>query len=163
MTTKSKKKANRDAPKTMSKRILNVSAETISQDTLDASAETVSQGTPGASAKPISSGSANAGELSESMPTRSAEFNARGSMVFQNVLHEWFEFVGTRMRQHMHLSQALQGCRSLPDLQQAYTQFWQDAFTQYGDETRRMLLITRGAVNESHAALENGVPNATLH
>jgi hypothetical protein len=164
MTAKSKKKANRDAPKTMSKgATLNVSTETISQDTRDASAETVSQRTPGASAEMMSSGCANAGELNESMLSRSMEFNAQGNTVLQNIFKEWFEFADTRMRQHMHLIQTVQGCRSLPDLQQAYTQFWQDAFTQYGEETRRMLLLTQGAVDESHAALETGVPKATLH
>ena len=164
MTAKSKRKDNRGAPKTMSKGTPNASAETISQGGLDASAETVAQGTPGASAEMISSGCANAGELNESVPTRSTDFNAQGRMVLQNILQEWFEFAGMRMRQHVHLNQTIQGCRSLPDLQQAYSQFWQNAFTQYGEETRRMLLITQEAVdNVSHTALENGAPKATLH
>jgi hypothetical protein len=163
MTAKSKKKGHKGAQKTMSKGTLNASAETISQDTLDASAETVKQGTPGAAAEHMSSGGARAGELNESVPTRSTEFNAQGSMVLQNIFQEWFEFVDTRMRQHIHLIHTIQGCRSLPDLQQAYIRFWQDAFTQYGEETRRMLLITQGSVDESHAALENGAPKPTLH
>lgn len=164
MTAKSKRKENRGASKTISKGAHNASAETINQGALDESAETVSQGTPGASAELISSGCAGAGELNENVLTRGTEFNAQGSMVLQNILKEWFEFAGMRMRQHVHLSQAIQGCRSLPDLQQAYTQFWRNAFTQYGEETRRMLLITHGAVDElSHTALENGAPKATLH
>ena len=164
MTAKSKRKGNRGAPKTMSKGTLNADAETISQGALDASAETAGQGTPGASAEMISSGCANAGELNEKVLTESTKLNAQGRMVLQNILQEWFEFAGMRMRQHVHLSQTIQGCRSLPDLQQAYTRFWQNAFTQYGEETRRMLLITQGAVDDvSHTALENGAPKATLH
>ncbi len=85
-------------------------------------------------------------------------------MPLQNFFQEWFEFVDMRMRQHMHLAQSIQGCRSLPDLQQAYTQFWQNTLTQYGEETRRMLLITQGAVDEaSHVAQEIGDTKATLH
>jgi hypothetical protein len=165
MTAKSKKKGNnRGAPKKMSKGTLNASAETISQGALDASAETVGQGTSGTSAEMIPSGCANAGELNEEVVAESTKLNAQGKMILQNILQEWFEFSGMRMRQHVHLSQTVQGCRSLPDLQQAYSQFWQNAFTQYGEETRRMLLITQGAVDDvSHTALENGAPKATLH
>jgi hypothetical protein len=68
----------------------------------------------------------------------------------------------------MHLIKVIQGCRSLPDLQQAYSEFWQNAFTQYAEEPRRMLLVTQGAVdgiprrawewrNASHIAL-GGLP-----
>jgi hypothetical protein len=90
----------------------------------------------------ISAGCANARGLKENALTESTKLNAQESMVHQNFVQEWFEFVGKRTRQHMHLIQTIQGCRSLPDLQQAYSQFWQNAFTQYDDETRRMLRIT---------------------
>jgi hypothetical protein len=35
----------------------------------------------------------------------------------------------------MHLIKTIQSCRSLPDLQQAYSEFWQNAFTQYADDS----------------------------
>ena len=164
MTAKSRRKHNRGVSKTMSKGTPDTSAESISQSTRDASAETVSEGAPGASLEMISSGCANAGELNENELAASTNVNLRGNIVLQYLLHEWFGFVGMRMRQHMHLIETIQGCRSLPDVQQAYTQFWQNAFTQYDEETRRILLITQGAVNgASHAAHGNGATQATLH
>jgi hypothetical protein len=101
-----------------------------SQGTIAGTAEPVSQGTPIASAEP--SGRASAGEMMESTKLHSPE----------SFVHEWFEFVGMRTRQHMHLMKTIQSCRSLPDLQQAYSEFWQNAFAQYAEEPRRILRIT---------------------
>jgi hypothetical protein len=102
--------------------------------------------------------------LNEKAQTERAELNAEGSMFLQTFVHEWFEFVGKRTRQHMHLIKTIQGCRSLPDLQQAHSEFWQNAFTQYVEEPRRMLRITQGAVDDApHGAQGNGATEATLH
>ncbi|MEH2513356.1 putative Zn-binding protein involved in type VI secretion [Nitrobacteraceae bacterium AZCC 1564] len=181
MTAKSKRKDNKSASKTMVKGALDASAETISQGSLEApahvvsedvrsaTADVVSEGTPSASAGVILSSCANAGEVDEKVLTGSTHFNAQGinaqgSMILQNLVQEWFEFAGMRMRQHMHLIETIQGCRSLPDLQQAYSQFWQNAYTQYGEKAQRMLLITQGAMDDaSCAAHENGALEATLH
>ena len=102
-----------------------------------------------AAAKTISSGFAKARELNENMLTQSMKFNAQVSTNLGNFIQEWSEFVGMRLREDMQLIQTIQGCRSLPDLQQAYTQFWRNAFTHYGEETRRMLRITQGAVDDA--------------
>ena len=107
------------------------------------------QGTPNASAETISSGFAKASELNENMPTQSTKLNAQVSTNLPNFIQEWSEFVGMRLREDMHLIQTIQGCRSLPELQQAYTQFWRNAFTHYGEETRRMLRITQAAVDDA--------------
>jgi hypothetical protein len=149
----------------MRKGTLYASAKNISsQATLDASSEPVRQGTPIASAEMIPSGRASAGELNENAVMESTKLNAQGSMFLQNFVHEWFEFVGRRTRQHLHLIKTIQGCRSLPDLQQAHSEFWQNAFTQYAEEPRRMLLVTQGAVADaSHSADGNGATEATLH
>jgi Phasin protein len=161
MTAKAKKEGNRGAPKKkMSKGTYNAT----SQGALDASAETASQAPPGASPEMISSGRGHAGELNENVLTASTKSNTQASMVLQNLFQEWSQFVGMRMRQNMHLIQTIQGCRSFPDMQQAYTQFWQNAFTEYGEETRRMLRIIQGAVDDaSDAAHGNGATKATLH
>jgi hypothetical protein len=146
----------------MRKDSLYASARAISQDTLDASADAVSHGTPGGSAEMIPSGRAS--ELNENALMESAKLNAQGSMFLQNFVHEWFEFVGMRTDQHMHLIKTLQGCRSMPDLQQAYSEFWQNAFTQYAEEPRRMLLVTKGGVDDaSQAAHGNGATESNLH
>jgi Phasin protein len=176
MTAKSKRKHTKGALKTATKESPNASAKAISQGTLDESAqaisqsehdavaETVRQGTPGVSAERMSSARANAGELNEKVLTQGAKFNAQWSMPLQNIFQEWFGFADMRMRQHMHLAQSIQNCRSLPDLHQAYTQFWQNTLTQYGEETRRMLQITQGVVDDaSHVADGIGNTKATLH
>ncbi|WP_424629738.1 phasin family protein [Bradyrhizobium sp. SYSU BS000235] len=116
----------------------------------------MSQGVPGARR--------NVGESNENGLTESTKLNAPESMFLQNFVHEWFEFFGKRTREHMHLIKTLQGCRSLPDLQRAYSEFWQNAFTQYVEEPRRMLRVTRGAVADaSRGAQGNGAMQATLH
>lgn len=98
---------------------------------------------------------AKVGELNGNMLTETAKFNAQIGAVFQNLGKEWSEFIGMRLHEDMQLVQTIHGCRSLPDLQQAYAQFWQNAFTQYGEETQRILRITQGAVEETaHAARE---------
>lgn len=157
--------SKKGARKTMRKGTLYASAKNISsQATLDASAQPVSQDTPIASAEMVPSGGASAGELNENALMESTKLNAQGSMFLQNFVHEWFEFVGKRTRQHLHLIKTIQGCRSLPDLQQTYSEFWQNAFTQYAEEPRRMLLVTQGAVDDaSHSAQGNGATEATLH
>ena len=137
MKATSKRKGSKGTPKRMSK------------GTPNASAETMSQGTPKASAEAISSGFAKASELNENIPTQSTKLNAQVSTNLPNFIQEWSEFVGMRLREDMQLIQTIQGCRSLPELQQAYTQFWRNAFTQYGEETRRMLRITQGAVDDA--------------
>jgi transcriptional regulator of nitric oxide reductase len=113
---------------------------------------------------PNASGFAKASELNENMLSQSAKLNSQVSTKPQNITQEWSQFVGTRLREDMRLIQTIQSCRSLPDLQQAYTQYWQNAFAQYGEKTRRMLGITQGAVDDAaHAALENGAAKATPH
>lgn len=164
MTAKSMKKGNRTATKTIGKGALKASSEMIRQGTFDTSPETASEVTPGASPEVILSNYSNTGELNENTTAASMKLNAQGNLVAQNLLREWLDFTGMRMRQHRHLTETLLGCRSFPDLQQAYTQFWQNAFTQYSVETRRMLLITQGALKDaSHAPLENGASKETLH
>ena len=135
--------SDKGARKTMRKR--DESTEKTPQGTLKASAEQVSQGTPPVSAEKFSFGRVNPGELNENALTESTKL--QGGMFLQNFVHEWFEFFGKRTRQQMRLIKTIQGCQSLPDLQQAYSEFWQNAFTQYAEEPRRMLQITQEAVD----------------
>jgi hypothetical protein len=112
----------------------------------------------------ISSGFAKARELNENMLTQSTKFNAQVSTNLLKFTQEWSEFVGMRLREDMQLLHTIQGCRSLPELQQACAQYWQT----------RLLSITRkrGACCGSHrkrwtipfnAPLENGAAKVTLH
>jgi len=100
---------------------------------------------------------AKAGLANGNMLSETAKLNAQMSAALQNIGREWSAFVGLRLREELQLFQAIHGCRSLGDLQQAYTRFWQNAFTQYGEETQRMLRIAQGAVEEAaDVAKESG-------
>lgn len=98
---------------------------------------------------------ARVSELNGTIFSEAAKFNAQVSTTLQNVGKEWSEFVGARLREDVQLFRTIHDCRSLQDLQQAYAQFWQNAFTQYGDEAQRMLRIAQGAMdNATHTARE---------
>ncbi|CAN5202891.1 hypothetical protein BH10PSE10_BH10PSE10_13970 [soil metagenome] len=100
---------------------------------------------------------ARVSELNGTMFSETAKFNAQVSTTLQNLGQEWTEFVGARLREDVQLFRTVHDCRSLQDLQHAYAQFWQTAFTQYGDEAQRMLRITQGAMTDAtHKAQEMG-------
>jgi hypothetical protein len=131
-------------------------------------ATSANKSAPNATAETISSGFAKAGELNENMLDQNVKLNSQVSTTLQNITREWSDFVGSRLREDISLVQTIQGCRSLPDLQQAYMQFWQNAFAQYSEEMVRMLRITQGATQgavdgAAHAANESGGAKATRH
>lgn len=92
---------------------------------------------------------AKAGAAGGNMLSETAKLNAQMSTTLQNIGREWSAFVGLRLREELQLFQEIHGCRSLGDLQQAYARFWQNAFTQYGEEAQRMLRIAQGAMEET--------------
>jgi hypothetical protein len=147
----------------MRKSNLYASTSISSQGTPDAAAEPAAQRNP-IGAEMISSGRGALGESNDKARMQGTELNESASMFLQNFVHEWLDFVGKRTRQHMHLIKRIQGCRSLPDLQQAYSEFWQNAFTQYVEEPRRMLRATQGGLDDApHGVHGNGATQATLH
>jgi hypothetical protein len=95
---------------------------------------------------------AKAGMVNGNVLSETAKLNAQVSTTLQNIGREWSAFVGLRLREDLQLMQSIHDCRSLGDLQQAYARFWQNAFTQYGEETQRMLRIAQGAVEEAAGA-----------
>lgn len=92
---------------------------------------------------------AKAGLANGNVLSETAKLNAQMSTTLQNIGREWSAFVGLRLREELQLFQAIHGCRSLGDLQQTYARFWQNAFTQYGEEAQRMMRIAQGAVEEA--------------
>lgn len=92
---------------------------------------------------------ARVSELNGTVLNETAKFNAQVGTTLQNLGKEWTEFVGARLREDVQLFRTIHDCRSMQDLQQAYAQFWQTAFTQYGEEAQRMMRITQGAVDKA--------------
>jgi hypothetical protein len=98
---------------------------------------------------------ARVSEINGTMLNETAKFNAQVGTAMQNIGKEWSEFVSMRLREDVQLFRTIHDCRSLQDLQQAYAQFWQTAFTQYGEEAQRLLRLTQGTVeNVTRAAKE---------
>lgn len=75
--------------------------------------------------------------------------NSKLSTTLQALGKEWTEFVGARLREDFRLLQTLGECRELPSMQRAYVQFWEEAFSQYEEETQRLIRITQGAVEDA--------------
>ena len=80
---------------------------------------------------------------------------AKLSATLQALNSEWAEFIVARLREDSRLMETLGECRTLPDLQHAYAQFWEKAVAQYGEEAQRVMRITQGAAEDVvHAAQE---------
>lgn len=94
-------------------------------------------------------------EMSRNTMTETVKQNSKTSTTLQALGKEWSEFVGARLHEDSQLLQTLRECRDLPSMQGAYVQFWQKAFSQYGEETQRLMRITQGAMEEAaHIAKE---------
>jgi capsid portal protein len=94
-------------------------------------------------------------EMSRNTLTETAKLNSKWSTTLQALGKEWTEFIGARLHEDSQLLQTLRECRELPNMQRAYVQFLEKAFSQYGEETQRLMRITQGAVEEAaHIAQE---------
>jgi len=92
---------------------------------------------------------ARVSEVNETVLSETAKFNAQIGTAMQNLGKEWSEFVGMRLREDVQFFRTIHDCRSVQDLQQAYAQFWQTAFTQYGEEAQRLMRLTQGTVKDA--------------
>ena len=92
---------------------------------------------------------ARVSEVNETVLSETATFNAQIGTAMQNLGKEWSEFVGMRLREDVQFFRTIHDCRSVQDLQQAYAQFWQTAFTQYGEEAQRLMRLTQGTVKDA--------------
>jgi hypothetical protein len=88
-------------------------------------------------------------ETSRNTLTETAKQNSKLSTTLQALGKEWTDFVGARLHEDSQLLQTLRECKGLPSVQRAYVQFWQKAFSQYEEETQRLLRITKGAMDEA--------------
>lgn len=92
---------------------------------------------------------AQVSEVNGTMLNETSKFNAQLGTAMQNIGKEWSEFVGMRLREDIQLFRTIHDCRSVQDLQRAYAQFWQTAFTQYGEEAQRLMRMTQGTVEDA--------------
>lgn len=97
---------------------------------------------------------ARVSEMNGTMLNETAKFNAQIGTAMQNIGKEWSEFIGMRLREDLQLFRTIHDCRSVQDLQQAYAQFWQTAFTQYGEEAQRLMRMTQGTAEDAARAAQ---------
>ena len=97
-------------------------------------------------------------EMNGNMLSEATKLNARLSTTMQSIGKEWAEFIGTRLGEDNHLFQTLHTCKSVPEMQQAYTRFWLNAFAQYGEEAQRLMRITQGAVEDTARTVQQQQP-----
>jgi hypothetical protein len=88
-------------------------------------------------------------EMSRNTLTETAKLNSKWSTTLQAVGKEWTDFIGARLHEDSQLLQTLRECRGVPNMQRAYVQFLEKAFSQYGEETQRLMRLTQGAVEEA--------------
>ena len=99
-------------------------------------------------------------EMNRNTLTETAKLNSKLSTTLQALGKEWTEFVGARLHEDTQLLQTLSECRTLPNMQRAYVQFWEKAFSQYGEETQRLMRITQGAMEEAAYIAKEGIEEA---
>lgn len=61
--------------------------------------------------------------------------------------HEWLGFVATRCQENMTMPVRLAGCRSLPEMQQVYADYWKRTVDHYGSEFKHLGEIARTSQN----------------
>lgn len=88
-------------------------------------------------------------EMGRNTLTETAKLNSKWSTTLQAVGKEWTDFIGARLHEDSQLLQTLRECRGVPNMQRAYVQFLEKAFSQYGEETQRLMRLTQGAVEEA--------------
>ena len=71
---------------------------------------------------------------------------------------EWLGFMKQRWLENAALPQRLASCRSLPEVQQVYTDYWRRAADQYGAEWRHLTEISQS--RPVHAAEVEFAPTA---
>ena len=104
---------------------------------------------------------ARVSEMNGNMLSDTAKINATMSATMQTFCKEWTEFVAQRVHENRQLLETLRDCKTLPEIQHACIHFWQDAFTQYGEEASRVMKISQSVVEQTERAVEKAAEKST--
>ena len=66
-------------------------------------------------------------------------FNSNMLKTFTSCQNEWLGFVGRRMQENLSMPARLASCRSMPDVQQVYMDYWNRTIDQYQDEFQTLV------------------------
>ena len=72
---------------------------------------------------------------------------------------EWVEFVHRRVKEDIAASQQLINCQSLTDMQQIYSQYFQTAFEQYQEQSKRVVQRGKSMTGELAESMETRAGN----
>jgi hypothetical protein len=93
-------------------------------------------------------------EMNVNMLSDTAKINATLSATMQDFYKEWTEFLALRAYANRRLLDTLRDCKTLPQIQNAYAKYWQDAFAECGEEAQRMMKVSQGVVEETGRAVQ---------
>jgi hypothetical protein len=82
-------------------------------------------------------------EISKPALAAATEFQHRTLESMTAYQKEWFGFLNARWQENTAMPARLSACRSLPEVQQVYVDFWQRAADQYSGEYQKLGVIAR--------------------
>ncbi|MDZ4843618.1 MAG: hypothetical protein SH859_15940 [Hyphomicrobium aestuarii] len=66
-------------------------------------------------------------------------FNSNMLKTFTSCQSEWLGFVGRRMQENLSMCARFASCRSMPDVQKVYMDYWNRTIDQYQDEFQTLV------------------------
>jgi hypothetical protein len=92
--------------------------------------------------------------------TEALRGNAQANEGFGAIASEWQEFLGRRMKEDMALMQRLTKSRTPDQILAAYTDFWQKAGEDYGNEITTLFKLMAGVTTTMTAAVQSDTDDA---
>ena len=97
--------------------------------------------------------------------TAIAEANTRLYEIIAAANSEWASFINRRLKEDLAMPQQLSECRTLQDLYRVYTQFFQNACSQYQSGLGEMTKLSQAMAENALQTLQSrsGEPMRTKH
>ena len=92
--------------------------------------------------------------------TEALKGNAQAHQSFGAIVSEWQEFLGRRMKEDMALMQRLTQSRTPDQILAAYSDFWQKAGEDYGNEITTLSKLMAGATTKMVVAAQSDIDDA---
>ena len=92
--------------------------------------------------------------------TEALKSNAQAHESFGAIASEWQEFLGRRMKEDMALMQRLTKSRTPDQILAAYSDFWQKAGEDYGNEITILSKLMAGVTTTMTAAVKSDTDDA---
>jgi hypothetical protein len=94
-------------------------------------------------------------EMQRPALTAMAEANTKLYESIAAANREWASFLNRRLKEDLAVSQQLAECKNLPDLYRVYTQFFQNACSQYQTGLEQMTKLGQSMAENAFQALQS--------